>query len=201
MRQFLERVISVLTVLLAVFAVARLADAQTLPDPDPQEVQVDRFHLHQSYKACGKKWLKQARRLNPEQLEWMLRREHKLYTLAAGGRAVMTLELLSVTSFRSCDLEEAWSARETTVRVTYLHEDGSRATRLHHFANDDIFFDRQPKFYTGLGKALLRGVTRDGTRVSRWLPLERLKQLVDGAASPPTLVAARLADPGAAGGL
>jgi len=53
MRRFLERVISLLTVLLAAFAVAQLADAQTLPDPDPQATQVERFDLQESGQACG----------------------------------------------------------------------------------------------------------------------------------------------------
>ena len=202
MRQFLERFVSLLTVLLAALALAHLADAQTLPDPDPQETQVDRFQLHQSFKACGKKWLKKAKRLTPEQLDWMMRREHRLYKLAAGGRTVMTLELLSTTSFRGCDLETAWSARETTVRVTYFEEDGSRATRLHSFAKDGVFFDRQPTFYAGMGKALLRGVTLDGTKVSRWLPLDRLPSMVATVQAPaPPVVVAQIADTGVAGGL
>lgn len=53
MRQLLERLISVLTVLLAVFAVAQLADAQTLPDPDSLATRIARFELHQSFQACG----------------------------------------------------------------------------------------------------------------------------------------------------
>ena len=43
MRQFLERFVSLLTVLLAALALAQLADAQTLPDPDPQGTQVGRL--------------------------------------------------------------------------------------------------------------------------------------------------------------
>ena len=81
MRPFLERLISFLTVLLAAFAMAQLADAQTLPDPDPQETQVRGFHLHQSFEACGKTWLEQAERLTPAQLDWMPRREPKLQDL------------------------------------------------------------------------------------------------------------------------
>lgn len=202
MRPFLERLVALLTVLFAVLALAQLAGAQTPHDSDSRASGVDRFELHQSVKACGKKWLKKARRLEPEQLEWMLRREHKLYSVAAGGRTVMTLELLSTASFRGCDLGRAWSARETTVRVTYLEEDGARTTRLHSFANDDVFFDRQPSFYPGLGKALLRGVTLEGDEVGRWLPLERLPQLLSATSAPPApVVAARIADTGIAGGL
>lgn len=132
----------------------------------------------------------------------MLRREHKLYSLAAGGRTVMTLELLSTASFRGCDLASGWSARETSIRVTFFAADGRRTTRLHSFANDDIFFDRQPSFYPGLGKALLRGVTVDGTEVSRWLHLADLAPLVAAGAAPPEpVIAARIADASVAGGL
>ena len=202
MRPSLERFVSFLTVLLAAFAMAQLAGAETLPDSDSPAAEVDSFRLHQSFKACGKKWLKQAKRLTPEQLDWMLRREHKLYSLAAGGRTVMTLELLSTTSFRGCDLVAGWSARETTVRVTYFHEDGSRKTQLFNFAKDGVFFDRPPNFYTGLGKALLRGVTLDGTEVSRWLPLDRLPRVVaEARAAAAPVAVAQIADTGVAGGL
>ncbi|MFQ5350389.1 MAG: hypothetical protein ACE5EG_08100, partial [Thermoanaerobaculia bacterium] len=138
MRPDLERPVSVLTAVLAFLALAQPAAAQTVPGPGTPQTAVDSFRLHQSFKACGRKWLKKAARLTPEQREWMLRREHRLYTLATGGRSVMTLELLSTASFRGCDLERAWSSRETTVRVTYFEEDGRRTTRLHSFARDEV---------------------------------------------------------------
>ena len=43
MRPFVERFVSFLTVLLAVFAMAQLASAEALPDPGSQETQVEAF--------------------------------------------------------------------------------------------------------------------------------------------------------------
>ncbi len=130
--------------------------------------------LHQSTKACGKKWLKKARKLTPDQLAWMLRQNHQLYTVTANHHRLLTIELLSTPSFRNCDLENEWSKRETTVRVKYFLADGTTAVKLHHFARDETFFNQAPKIYASVGRALLRGVTIDGHQSNRWLELELL---------------------------
>lgn len=134
--------------------------------------------LHQSSKACGKKWLKKARRLEPEQLAWMLQQDHKLYTVTANRHRLLTIEILSTPSFRNCDVTKEWSRRETTVRVKYFLPDGTTSVKLHHFARAEVFFNQAPKIYAGAGKALLRGVTVDGHQSNRWLSLKLLVSLL-----------------------
>ena len=193
MRPSSERFLSLITATLTAACLAGATDTQA-QTPDGESG----FHLHQSFKPCGKKWLKRASRLTEQQREWMLRREHRLYTLRAADRILATFELLSTASFRDCDVAEKWAARETTVRVVYLGLDGSRRTKLFHFADDEIFFDRQPRFYPTLGKALLRGVDREGRELSRWLPLDRLAAMLADlrgpAAAPAAAPVATLAD-------
>ncbi len=191
MRTPAPRLPILLTVALALLCLPTVATAQAAAPATVADTPAGEFQLHQTFKACGPKWAKRAAKLEPEKLEWMLRREHRLYRLAAAGRTLMTLELLSTASFRDCKLAEQWAVRETTVRVTYYFDDGATRTRLVHFADDDVFFDGQPRFYVGLGKALLRGVRQDGTAVSRWLELDLLPALIDGLRErQPTLVAA-----------
>jgi hypothetical protein len=151
---------------------AQTGDHQTLPASPGSSP------LHQSAKACGKKWLKKAGRLTPEQLTWMLRQSHQLYTVTANQQRLLTIEVLSTPSFRNCDVEKEWNRRETTVRVTYFLADGTTAVKLHHFARDETFFNQAPKVYAPAGRALLRGVTVNGHESNRWLNLELLVSLL-----------------------
>ena len=134
--------------------------------------------LHQAFKACGKKWAKRARQLSPDQLTWMFRRNHSYFEVAANGHTILTLELLSTPSYRDCDVERQWLKKETTIRLSYTRADGRRQVQLVHFASDDTLFDRAPTFYPSIGKALLRGVTADGTASNRWLPLAPLEEML-----------------------
>ncbi len=154
------------------------AAAQELTPPPASSPEAGVFRLHQAFKPCGKKWLKRAAKLTPEQMGWMMRQEHRRYTLSAAGETVMTVELLSTASFRDCDVARHWATRETTIRITFFSVDGSRRTQLVNYSTDDVFFDREPRFFASQGRALLRGVRQDGTLVSRWLELEGLPALV-----------------------
>lgn len=131
-------------------------------------------HLHQAFKACGKKWVKKARRLTQEQLRWLLARSHRIYHVDVGAERIATLEVLSAGSFRDCDLDENWDKRETSVRVTLYRPDGSTRVRMSNFAIDDVFFNAEPAFYPQIGRVLLRGVDVDGTKSNRWLEIEAL---------------------------
>ncbi len=178
------------TLTLAVLALAALTG---LTEPAAADDKGTRFELHRAYKACGKKWAKRAARLGGERLEWMLRRGHRMYRVATGGRTLMTLELLSTASFRDCNVAEHWSRRETSVRVTYHEPDGSTRVQLHHFANDDVHYAGELKLYAAQGRALLLGVTVDGRQSNRWLPLERLPALVAASRSEPAALVASAA--------
>lgn len=172
------------TLTLAALLLASAAAAQERTPPPASSPEAGVFHLHQAFKPCGKKWLKRAARLAPEQLEWMLRQEHRRYTVSTAGETVMTVELLSTASFRDCDVARHWATRETTIRVTFFAVDGTRRTRLVNYVSDDVFFDREPRFFAKQGRALLRGVRQDGTLVSRWLELEGLPELVAAHRAP-----------------
>ncbi len=166
--------------LLAVIALASaalLAPSPLLPqDPDPE------FRLHQTFKACGKKWAKKAARLSQEQLAWMLQRDHRLVEVSLEGVKVLTLEILSGPSLRDCDVVNRWDRRETSIRATYYLADGSSRTTLANFSDDHVFFNEQPAILAAAGRALLKGVTADGTAVARWLDLEPLGELYAAAA-------------------
>ena len=152
--------------------------------------------LHQSFKACGKKWRRKARKLSAEKLAWMLDKNHRFYEVTVNDRKLLTIELLSTASFRNCDLESEWAKRETTIRVEYFLSDGTTAVNLHHFARDNIFFNQAPKVHAGMGKVLLKGIQVNGKQASRWLELEPLKKdnmrrAADPHADPPARVASR----------
>ncbi len=147
-------------------------------DTNPQTLGFDKSQLtlqnHHSSQACGKRWLKRARRLAEGQLEWMLRSDHKLYSMLLPDGQEMTLEILSTASFRDCDVEQHWNKRETTARITRYRSDGEVRVRLFHFAQDDIFFNQRPRILAQAGKILLTGVTLDGRPASRWIFLPEL---------------------------
>ena len=79
-----------------------------------------RSEANQVYKACGDKWLKQARKLQPEELAWMLekRTAQVARDLDADG-AEDTVTMNNRPSFRSCDVRSSWSKKETTIRIEY----------------------------------------------------------------------------------
>lgn len=139
---------------------------------DPTEAR-----LHQAYRACGKKWARQAQRLSQDQLRWMLARSHRVYHVDLGGARIATVEILSGASFRSCDVLGDWDKRETSVRMTLFQPDGSTRVWMSNFAIDDVFFNGEPVFYPQIGRVLLRGVDLGGQDSSRWVDVEPMRTL------------------------
>lgn len=152
--------------------VASAGEAPSGRAPSPPELR-----LHQSTKACGKKWVKRFGKLSGDQLAWMLQAQHTLYRVEAFDRTLLTMEVLSTPSLRGCDLQGEWDKKETTIRVVYFLSNGRRKVELHHFAKDDVFFNQAPSFYPTTGKALLSGIDFHGRGSSRWLELAPLKYL------------------------
>ncbi len=174
--------------------------AQTAADPHlaaPAPADAPRLEprLHQSFKACGKKWAKRATTLAPEERAWMMRSAHKIYRVALRGRTLMTLEVLSTPSFRDCDVLVTWDRKETTVRATYFRADGSTRVVLNHLASGEVLFDAGARFFAAHGRVLLSGVDRHGRSSGRWLELDPLRSLyaaaLERAPRPADLVAAR----------
>lgn len=123
-----------------------------------------RSDANQVYKACGKKWAKEAAKLEPDQLSWMSEQRSGKFTgdLDDDGTPD-TVAMTNNTCFRSCKVRTHWDQKETTVRIDY----GNGKSRVFFWINNLLVED--VKLYPALGRILIVGMDPQGNPFSKWL--------------------------------
>ena len=119
---------------------------------------------NQVYKACGKKWVRQAAKLEAEKVTWMMQARAAQMTrdLDGDGRAD-TLVMTNTPSFRSCDVKQRWDDKETTLRIEYA----TGKTQIFHWISPQLV--EEMSLYAMQGRILVTGSDAAGTTVSRWV--------------------------------
>ena len=145
-------------------------------------------------KACGKKWLRAAKKLSQDQLKWMLdKRFAELAVDLDGDGLDDRIELREGPSFRSCDVRATWSKREHQMRVELT---AGNAKIIHWI--DDLRVERL-KVDAVRGRILVSGSSSDGRSLSQWvqldLPARPSEPLLSPLETPPTRIAAHDATP------
>lgn len=119
---------------------------------------------NQVFKACGKKWVKQVRKLAPEQLAWMTQERSASFAgdLDGDGRKD-TLTVANRPSFRQCNVRENWDRRETTVRIEY----GNGKTQVFFWIDGLVLEDL--KLIPEANRILVRAKDTQGRPFAKWL--------------------------------
>lgn len=142
-----------------------LAAALTLTAPG-------NLHANQVFKACGKKWVAKAKKLEAAKLGWMLQKRNAEMNadLDRDGRSdVLTVE--SNPNFRSCDLKKAWDQKETTVRI----ELATGKTLVYHWIGTGLV--HQLKVFPELERILVAGLDAQGVQVARWVQYRTVEEV------------------------
>ncbi len=123
-----------------------------------------RSDANQVFKACGKKWAKEAAKLQPEQLSWLSeQRSGKFAGDLDGDGTPDAVKMTNNTCFRSCKVRTHWDQKETTVRIDY----GNGKSRVFFWINNLLVED--VKLYPALGRILIVGSDPEGSPFSKWL--------------------------------
>ncbi len=123
-----------------------------------------RSEANQVYKHCGQKWLKQAKKLQPEELAWMLeKRTAQVVKDLDGDGANDTVTMTNTPSFRNCEVRSSWSRKETTIRIEY----GNGKVGVFYWIDGQL--TETVKLYPALGRLLLSGSDAGGRAISRWV--------------------------------
>ncbi len=134
---------------------------------------------NQVFKQCRKDWVKQSKKLSPEQLGWRLQEASaELQKDLDGDGLIDTLVLTNWPSYRNCDLKKTWQQKEVTLRIEYGHG----KTRIFEWIGDQLV--EQLKVYATQGRILVVAVDHQGQQNNRWV---RYRDAVE--APPATLVA------------
>lgn len=119
---------------------------------------------NQVYKNCGQKWIKQAKKLQPEELAWMLEQRTAEVVKDLDGDGVDdTVTMTNTPSFRNCEVRSSWSRKETTIRIEY----GNGKVGVFYWIDGQL--TETVKLYPALGRLLLSGSDADGRAISRWV--------------------------------
>ncbi len=123
-----------------------------------------RSEANQVYKDCGQKWLKQAKKLQPEELAWMLeKRTAEVVKDLDGDGTDDTVTMTNTPSFRNCEVRSSWSRKETTIRIEY----GNGKIGIFYWIDGQL--TETVKLYPALGRLLLSGSDAGGRAISRWV--------------------------------
>ncbi len=134
---------------------------------------------NQVFKPCKKDWVKQTKKLSPEQLSWRLEeRSAEVKQDLDGDGLIDTLILTNWPSYRNCDLKKNWHKKEVTIRIEYGHG----KTRVIDWIGDQLV-DRL-KVYAAQGKILVVAVDSQGRASNRWVQYREVED-----PSPSTAVA------------
>ncbi len=143
---------------------------------------------NQVFKQCKKDWIKQTKKLSPEQLSWRLKqRSAEVQQDLDGDGTIDTLVLTNWPSYRNCDLKKTWQQKEITLRIEYGHG----KTRIIDWIGDQLV--DQLKVYAEIGRILVVAVDSRGQPNNRWV------QYRDVEDTPPVAAVAEL-DKGAGAG-
>ena len=119
---------------------------------------------NQVYKACGKKWARQAAKLTPEQLAWLMeQRAARLDRDLDGDGLDDQITMTSTPSFRHCDVKSNWNQKETMVRIDY----GNGKSQIFHWIGAQLV--ERMSLHPAIGKILVAGVDARGSGVSKWV--------------------------------
>lgn len=119
---------------------------------------------NQVYKACGKKWARQAAKLPPDQLAWLMeQRAAELDRDLDGDGLADHLIMTSTPSFRGCDVKGSWQKKETTLRIEY----GDGRSQLFHWIGEHLV--ESLRLHPATGRILVAGVDVEGAKASRWV--------------------------------
>ena len=148
------------------------------------------LHADTVAKACGKKWVARAMRLDPQQIAWLLEeRNAEMSADLDGDGRPDSLRLASHANFRSCEVKKVWAEKESSLRIEYA----TGRSKLFHWFGAGLV--EQLKIYPELGRILVVGVDERGNQASKWLRY-RTPVATPGAEAP-----AIPAEPPAAGAL
>lgn len=132
-------------------------------------------------KACGAKWVKQAKKLEPAQIDW-LSREHSasLSVDLDGDENPESVDFTSTPSFRDCNVKRSWQEKETTVSIRYA--DGR--SRVFHWISDQLV--HRLVFFPTSGRVLVVGTGFGDVVNNKWVRYRPVEE-----ESEPTRLAAK----------
>ncbi len=143
---------------------------------------------NQVFKQCKKDWVKQTKKLSPEQLSWRVKqRTAEVRQDLDGDGLIDTLMLTNWPSYRDCDLKKTWHKKEITIRIEYGHG----KTRIVDWIGDQLV--EQLKVYATSGRILVVAIDSHGQANNRWVQYRDVEE-----APPVTAVAMPDANAGAA---
>lgn len=125
---------------------------------------------NQVFKACGKSWVKQTKKLSPEQLDWRMKQRFAEAQQDLDGDGLLdTLVLTNWPSYRDCDLKKTWHKKEITLRIEYGHG----KIRIVDWIDDQLV--ERMKVYAELGRILIVGVDSAGEAKNRWVQYRKVE--------------------------